>query len=148
MTQPKNRLIWAIVFCVTLIGGEKAHAQAVCTAGATPTLLRAQGMTEVVGNIVLSNCSGNITTGGASLSVALFPNNLAITNALDAGFAPTAVVTSAAAGAIGTQVIPGSVSGNVVSFGLPATTFGQLSSIKIGGISTVAGSVGIRVSAN
>jgi len=135
----------AITVWVAVVGVGSAWGQATCVSSSVPTLIRAQGITEVVGNIVLSNCSGTLT-GGANLIVTLFPGNIIITNSPAAGFLPTAVMTTTAG--IGAP-IPGSINGNSVSFAISATPVGAtLTSIQIGQVPGVPASVGIRVNAS
>ncbi|MBI4465611.1 MAG: hypothetical protein HY647_12980 [Acidobacteria bacterium] len=131
---------------LALAGARSAWGQATCTSNIVPTLVRSQGLTENISTITLSNCSGVIPGSGASLSVTILPSSVPITNSPDAGFLPTVVVTTTAG--IG-PALPGSVSDSTVTFALPATPVGAtLTSIQIGTVPAVPGTVGIRVNAN
>ncbi|MBI4443064.1 MAG: hypothetical protein HY649_06775 [Acidobacteria bacterium] len=144
-----SQLAVAVALWIAFVGIRSAWGQATCATSSVPTIIRAQGITEAVGNIVVSNCSGAVP-GGANLIITLFPSNIIITNSPAAGFLPTAVITTSAGGipAI-SAVVPGSISGNTVSFALPATPVGvTLTSIQIGQVAGVPASVGIRVNAS
>src|SRR5579885_46826 len=146
-----KRIRFAISFAVLIFaaGATRAAAQATCSATALPNTLRSQGITEALPLITLANCSGAIPAAGSTLELILQPASIVVTNSTDVVggvpiYAPTAVVTTSS----GVTILRGTISTNTVNFSLPANPGGAtLTSIQIGAVAGVAGSVPIRVNA-
>ncbi|MBI4464612.1 MAG: hypothetical protein HY647_07900, partial [Acidobacteria bacterium] len=149
-----KKLFFAVAVTVSLglVGASSAFAQANCTANSVPTLVRTAGLTELTGSIVLSTCTGVIPASGVNITVTIQPSAAVITNAGGftggtVGYAPTLVAFSSVTGLYAGVV--GAVSGNTVTFGLPATPGGEtLTSITIGVVPGILATVGIRVNVN
>ena len=133
---------------ILLMAQTRAFAQANCSVSGVPAPLRGSGLTELTGSIVLNNCQGAIPAGGVSLTATIQPNPAVITNSTAPGFLPTAAVSTTVGGVTSVVVVAGNISGNSVSFSLPATPAGStLTSITIGSVPGNAATVGIRVNA-
>ncbi|MBI4443561.1 MAG: hypothetical protein HY649_09335 [Acidobacteria bacterium] len=165
-----KRIFFALAVAVSLglVGTSDAFAQASCTANSVPTLVRAQGLTELTGSLSLNNCTGAIPAGGASLTVTIQPATAVITNGTaavppgTAGFVPTIVISTQGLGAdgvpgtaddpaavVGAPVAASALSGNTVTFAVAATPAGsRLLTVQIGIVPGIAATVGIRVNAN
>lgn len=110
----KNLLILAAVISLGLVGAGSALGQLSCNANSVPTLVRSQGIAEVMGGIVFS-CTG--TSSSSSITVTMSPSAAVITNSPGAN--PTISINNGSG-------VAGNVSANTVTFtvgnGLSAPT--------------------------
>jgi hypothetical protein len=90
MNHLKKTLLALAVLSLGLIAATTASAQqTTCNAGSVPTLVRSQGIAELMGSIVL-NCTASGGTGSASLTASIQPPTAVITNNPAALAIPTA----------------------------------------------------------
>src|SRR5689334_4713569 len=130
----------AVVVALGLVGANNAAAQISCTANSVPTLVRSQGIAELTGSVVLG-CTSTGPAAASTITDTIQPSAAVITN--NPGVPPTisvqgltgagaftivAGVYSGTAGAnacdgaaAGTTCVAiGAVSGNTVTFPVPA----------------------------
>ena len=136
----------AVVAALGVYGTSSAYAQIQCTAFSVPTLIRATGVTELAGNVLLSTCTGTFPAlvAAASITVTISPPTAVITNDLAAGKAPTITLAGAAGGAAVTNGGQGTISGNTVTFGITGTAgAATFTSVTISNIRVNANASGV-----